>query len=175
MATGYLSSHSEIVELDDEYKENHEAMTVDDNPQVVCKDDNAQVVNNANLGPSVDEVNVVHKPTYAHNLESQLKTNTDKIMPATMQYDDTKALVPNYCWRSVVTHDNLKGEPSLADFQGLRKALVEMKSNYLRLLSDKNHLLMLVEIYHDVLAGKEEEVERLTLELEPTQESFNNT
>lgn len=41
IATECLSSLSEIVELDDEYKENHEATTVDDDSQEVCKDDNA--------------------------------------------------------------------------------------------------------------------------------------
>ena len=40
-----------------------------------------------------------------------------------------------------------------------------MKSNYLHLLSNRDHLLMLDEIYFDALKGKEEEVEKLTDDL----------
>jgi len=125
-----------------------------------------------NQGPLVGEVNVAHKPIRAHNLENQLKMNADKIRVATRHYDDTHGLVTNYCWRSALTHESMGEEPSLADFHTLIKALVELKSNYLHLLSDKSLLLMLVEIYHEVLEGKEEEVDRLTHELETTQESL---
>lgn len=54
-----------MVELDDEYKKNHEATTIDDDSQEVYKDDNTQVVSGANPNPSIDffyEVDVAHKP-----------------------------------------------------------------------------------------------------------------
>lgn len=46
-----------------------------------------------------------------------------------------------------------------------------MKSNYLHLLSDRDHLLMHTKIYHDEQVGKEEEVNRLNYELEISQGS----
>ena len=63
-------------------------------------------------------------------------------------------------------HESLGREPSLADFQTFKEALVEMKSNYLHLFSDRYQLLMLVEIYHDALVGKVEEVNRINYKLE---------
>jgi len=96
-------------------------------------------------------------------------------MVATRHYDDTQALLADYCWRNAVIPNSLGGELSLVDFQTLQEALVEMKSNYLHLLSDRDHLLMLVEIYHDALEGNEQEVDKRTHELETTQESLKNT
>jgi chromosome segregation ATPase len=69
----------------------------------------------------------------------------------------------------------LGGEPPLVDFHALREAVVVMKSNYLHLLSDRDHLLMLGEMYHDVLKGKEEEVDRFNQELENTHDSLKRT
>lgn len=113
-----------------------------------------------------------HKPTHAYNFEDQLNMNVDKIRAATRHYDDTLVLVTEYYWRSAAAHDSLGGEPSLADFQTLKKTLVEMKSKYLHLLSDRDHLLVLAEIYHDAQVGKEKEVDMLTYELDISQESL---
>jgi hypothetical protein len=52
---------------------------------------------------------------------------------------------------------------------------VVMKSNYLHLLSDIDHLLMLDEIYSHVLKGKEEEVDKLTHRLKVTKDSLKST
>lgn len=167
-----LSSYNEIIE------ENNETTIVHDDSRDVCKDDNAHVVRGVNSDPSSDlfhEEYVSHILTYAHNLENQLKVNVDQIMASMRHYDDTKALVEIYCWRIAMTHHSLGGKPSLANFQILKEALVEMKYNYIHLLSDRDHLLMLVEIYHDVLEGKGEEVDRLIHELETTQESLKST
>ena len=67
------------------------------------------------------------------------------------------------------------GEPPLGDFHVLIEAMVLMKSNYLHLLFDRDHLLMLGEMYHDVLKGKEEEVDIFTQELENTHDSLKRT
>lgn len=101
-----MLSLSEIIELDDEYKENHEAAIVVES-QGVYKDYNTQVVDGPNSIPSVDEVNVVHKSTYAYNLENQLKMDTDKIRATMRKYDDALLLVTYYCWINVVAHHSL--------------------------------------------------------------------
>jgi hypothetical protein len=50
-----------------------------------------------------------------------------------------------------------------------------MNYNYLHLLSNRDLLLMLSEMYHDALKGKDEEIDRLTQELEITQDSLKIT
>jgi hypothetical protein len=64
----------------------------------------------------------------------------------------------------------LGGDLALAYFKVFREVVVVMKSNYLHLLFDRCYLLMLGDIYHDALKGKEEEVDRVTQELEITQD-----
>jgi len=75
-------------------------------------------------------------------------------MVAMKYFNVTQALVVDSCWRDAVTHDNLGGKPSPTYFEVLREALVVMKSNYLHLLYDRYHLLMLDEMYHGVLQWK---------------------
>lgn len=104
-----------------------------------------------------------------------MKLNEDMIIAAINHFDDTLKLMANYCWRILRTHKNLEGEFSLADFQALREALVVMKSNYLHLLLDRDHLLMLDEIYFHALKGKEEEVDKLTHELKVTEDYLKST
>lgn len=50
-----------------------------------------------------------------------------------------------------------------------------MKNNYLQLLSNRDHLLMLEGIYYDALKRKEEEDDELTHELEVTMNSLRST
>jgi hypothetical protein len=52
---------------------------------------------------------------------------------------------------------------------------VVMKSNYLPLLSDRDHLLMLDEVYFDTLKGKEKEVDKLTHGLKVAKDSLKST
>jgi hypothetical protein len=113
-----------------------------------------------------------HEP---HHLIGKLKVSEDMIVAAIKHFEDTHTLVADCCWRASGSHDSLGGEPPLVDFQALREAVVVMKSNYLHLLSDRDHLLMLGEMYHDALKGKEEEVDRLTQELEITQDSLKSS
>jgi hypothetical protein len=79
------------------------------------------------------------------------------------------------CWRASRSHDSLGGEPPLTDFKVLREAVEVMKSNYLHLLSNRDHILILGEMYHDALKGKEKEVYRLTQELEITHDSLKSS
>jgi hypothetical protein len=113
----------------------------------------------------------------SHHLTGKLKVSEDMIIAAIKHFDDTHKLMENCCWKEEPpgTHKNFEGELSLAYFQALREALVVMKSNYLHLLSDRDHLLMLDEIYFDALKGKEEEVDKLTHGLKVTKDSLKST
>ena len=111
-----------------------------------------------------------------HHFEGQLKVSKDMIRVGIFFFDDTHKLMANCCWKEEHpgTHQNFAREHSLAYFQALGEALVAVKSNYLHLLSHRDYLLML-EIYFDALKGKEEEVEKLTHELQVTRDSLKNT
>jgi hypothetical protein len=107
-------------------------------------------------------------------LARQLKVSENMIVTSMRHRGDTHTLVANYYWRASRAHNSLGGEPPLADFQMLREAVVVIKSNYLHLLSDRDHLLMLREMYQDALKVKEEEVDRLTQELAITHDSLKS-
>lgn len=89
----------------------------------------------------------------SNQLAGQLKVSEDQIDAAIRHFDETLQLMAKYCWRIPRIQNNPKGGLSVASFQALREALV-MNSNYLQLLLDRDHLLMLGEIYYDVLKGK---------------------
>jgi len=67
----------------------------------------------------------------------------DMIVAAIKHFEDTHTLVADHYWKAPRTHDEFGGELSLAKFQALREALVVMKTNYLHLFSDIDHLLTL--------------------------------
>lgn len=50
-----------------------------------------------------------------------------------------------------------------------------VKSNYQHLLEDRDHLLTLDEIYVNTLRRKEDEMDKLTLELKDTKDSLKST
>ena len=50
-----------------------------------------------------------------------------------------------------------------------------MKENYMNLVYDIDHLLMMAEMYHSALKKEEEESGRLTHELEITSNSLKST
>jgi hypothetical protein len=54
------------------------------------------------------------------------------------------------------------------DFHTLRERVSMMRTNYQQLLTDKDYLLGIGELYHRALRGQELEVYRLTRELEST-------
>jgi len=115
------------------------------------------------------------RPHGSHHLARQLKVNEDMIIAALTHFDNTHRLMVDYCWKAQGRHKGIEGELSLVDLQVLKEALVVMKSNYVHLISDRDHLLNLDEIYFDVLRGKEDEVDKLTFELKVTMDFLKST
>jgi len=77
----------------------------------------------------------------------QLKVSEDMIVTTMRHIDEMHTFVVDCYWRVSGAHDSFLGEPPLAYFHKLREAMVVMKFNYLHLLSDRVHLLMLGEMY----------------------------
>jgi hypothetical protein len=78
------------------------------------------------------------------------------IVAAIKHFEDTYTLVADCYCKAPRTHDEFGRELSLAKFQALREALVVMKTNYLHLLSDRDNILTLDEMYYGALKWKEE-------------------
>ena len=57
----------------------------------------------------------------------------------------------------------------------LKEGMASMKERYMNLLSDRDHLLTMAEMYHCVVKKEEEEVERLTNKLEITIDLLKST
>ena len=64
----------------------------------------------------------------------------------------------------------------MEDLETIKEAIDKMKEIYMNLLSDRNHLLELTNIYHHALRKEEDVIEeRLGRKLEPAYDSLENT
>jgi hypothetical protein len=61
------------------------------------------------------------------------------------------------------------------DFHTLRERVSLMRTNYQQLLTDRDYLLRIGEMYHEALREKELEVDRLTEDLESTRGFLRGT
>jgi hypothetical protein len=73
------------------------------------------------------------------------------IMVATRHSDDMHTLVENYCWRASMAHGSSTGGFSMDDFHTLRERVYMMRSDYQQLLTDRDYLLRIGEMYHEAL------------------------
>jgi hypothetical protein len=90
------------------------------------------------------------------------------IMAATRHSNDMHALMIDYCWRASVAHGSSDEGISMDYFHTLRERVSVMRINYQQLLTDRDYLLRIGEMYHEALREQELEVDRLTQELEST-------
>jgi hypothetical protein len=111
----------------------------------------------------------------SHYLARQLRVSEDMIMVATRRIDDTHALVADYCWRASMVHGSSDGGFSMDDFHTLRERVSMMRADYQQLLTDRDYLLGIGEMYHGALREQELEVDRLTHELESTRGFLRGT
>ena len=98
----------------------------------------------------------------------QLRVSEDMIMAATRRSDDMHALMEDYCWRASVAHGSSNEGFSMDDFHTLRERVSLMRTDYQQLLTDRDYLLRIGEMYHEALREQELEMDRLTRELEST-------
>ena len=107
-------------------------------------------------------------------LASQLKTKEKDIVAALSHHDRMHGLIENHIWM-IQLQERQKGVTagsSCDDLQQIKEGMEAMKVSYTHLLSDRDHLLNLAGIYSDALKKKEEEVDRLSHELEDTRNSL---
>ena len=79
---------------------------------------------------------------------------------------DTNALVTRCFWKDYV--GELEGYSLLEAFIALKEGMIKMKESYVNLIYDREHILMVSEMYHNSLKKEEEESERLSSKLDIT-------
>jgi hypothetical protein len=99
----------------------------------------------------------------SHHLAGQLRVSEAMIMAATRHLDDTHALMANYCGRALVAHGSSDGGFAMDDFHTLRERVSMMRTDYQQLLTDRDYLLGIGEMYHRALREQELEVDRLII------------
>jgi hypothetical protein len=111
----------------------------------------------------------------SHHLAGQLRVSEDMIMAATRRFDATHALVVDHCWRAKVAHDSANEGFAMDDLHTLRETVSMMRTDYQQLLTDRDYLLGVGEMYHGALREQELVVDILTHELESTREFLRGT
>jgi hypothetical protein len=97
------------------------------------------------------------------------------IMAATRHSDDIHVLMADFCWRASVAHGSSDEGITMDDFHTLRERVSVMRIDYQQLLTNRDYLLRIGEMYHEALREQELEVDRLTQELESTQGFLRGT
>ena len=108
-----------------------------------------------------------------HHLSGPLKEDRENFMAAMNKLADINALVARCCWKDY--GGEMEGEAFLEEHITLKEGIAKMKERYVNLLSDRDHLLMVAEVYHRALKKEEDESDRLTNELEITNNSLKST
>jgi hypothetical protein len=97
------------------------------------------------------------------------------IMTTTRRIDDMHALLADYCWRASVAHGSSNEGFSMEDFHTLRERVSMMQTDYQMLLTDRDYLLRIGEMYHEALREQKLEVDILTQELGSTRGFLRGT
>jgi hypothetical protein len=111
----------------------------------------------------------------SHHLAAQLRVSEDMIMVATRRSDDMHALMADYCWRASVAQGSSDEGIAMDDFHTLRERVTVMRTDYQQLLTNRDYLLRVGEMYHEALTKQELEMDRLTQELESTRGFLRGT
>ena len=69
----------------------------------------------------------------------------------------------------------MEGEEFLEERIALKEGISKMKESYVNLLSERDHLFMVDDMYHSSLKKEEEESSSITHELEITSNSLKST
>jgi hypothetical protein len=149
-----------------------------DNRQFNTLSSAESVVEDFSDGTSSERHEVVPQHDYdqeSHHLAGQLRVSEAMIMATTRRIDDMHALMADYCWRASVAHGSSDEGFSMDDFHTLRERVSMMRTDYQQLLTDRDYLLRIGEMYHEALREQELEVDRLTQELESTRGFLRGT
>jgi len=86
----------------------------------------------------------------SHHLVVQLGVSEAMIREATRRIDDMHAVMADYGWRASMAQGSLDGGFSMDDFHTLRERVSVMRTDYQQLLTDRDYLLRVGEMYQSV-------------------------
>ena len=87
----------------------------------------------------------------SHHLVAWLRVSEAMIRVATRHIDDMHAVMADYNWRALVAQGSSDGGFSRSDFHTLRERVSVMRTDYHQLLTDKDYLLGIGELYRRAL------------------------
>ena len=108
-----------------------------------------------------------------HNLIGSLKYDKKKVRESIKNFVDINALVARCCWKA--SGEEMDGEAFLEECIALKEGMDKMKESYMSLISDREHLLMVAEMYHCAFEIETQESERLHSKWEATYDSLKTT
>jgi hypothetical protein len=97
------------------------------------------------------------------------------IRASSRRIDDMHAVMEDYGWRASMAQGSSDGGFSMDDFHTLPERVSMMKTDYQQLLTDRDYLLRVGEMYHEALREKELEMDRFSQELESTRGFLRGT
>ena len=90
-----------------------------------------------------------------HHLSGSLKEDKKKLREDMKNIVDINALVERCCWKA--SSGDMEGKYFLEECIALKEGMSKIKESYMNLISDREHLLMVDEMYHNAIKKEEEE------------------
>ena len=105
-----------------------------------------------------------------HTLRNQLRVSEDMVVASLVHYDRTHELVDELCRR--IPRETGR-DWNVDDLQEVKKALETMKLDYLYLLTDRDYILKIAEIYAEQSNRGKDEIDELNRELKHVREALD--
>jgi hypothetical protein len=173
--TGYSMTHRELaVEDDVQLRMGRPSGTVDSRQSNTLSSAES-VVSDGTSSERHEGVPQHDHDQEPHHLAAQLRASEAMIMAAARHIDDMQALMADCCWRASMAHDSLDEAFSIGDFHTLLERMSVMRSDFQQLLTDRDYLLVMSEMYYRALREQVLEMVRLTQELESTRGFLGGT
>ena len=106
-------------------------------------------------------------------MSGSLKEDRKKLRAAMKNIVDINALVARCCWKA--SSGDMEGESFLEECIALKEGMSKMKESYMNLIFDREHILMVAEMYHCAFERETKESERLHSKWEATYDSLKRT
>jgi hypothetical protein len=160
--TGYSVSQGEMASSDGMQWHTGVPSGTVDNRQFITLSSAESVVSDGTSSERHEGVPQHDYDQESHHLATQLGVSEAMIRATTRHIDDMHAVMADYGWRASVAQGSSDGGFSMDDFHTLRERVSMMRIDYQQLLTDRDYLLGIGELYHRALRGQELEVDRLT-------------
>ena len=148
--TGYSVSQGEMASSDGMQWHTGVPSGTVDNRQFITLSSAESVVSDGTSSERHEGVPQHDYDQESHHLVVQLGVSEAMIREATRRIDDMHAVMADYGWRASMAQGSLDGGFSMDDFHTLRERVSVMRTDYQQLLTDRDYLLKVGEMYQSV-------------------------